>query len=91
MSFDSLIYDLKVLISVWHKRSGYMLCLEMLIHDKLTSQKGKKGDKKRTNNTKKMIFESSTNELKQQSRSLLKKSYQPTWPSTYIKEKELRC
>ena len=59
----------------------------MFIHDKSTVQKSKKGDNKRRNNTKNPIFERSSDELKLQSRSILKKSYEHTLPSTYVKEK----
>ena len=59
----------------------------MFIRDKSTAQKVKGGDNKSTKNTKKTISEKSSDELKLQSRSLLKESYKPTLPSTYVKEK----
>ena len=87
MSFENLIRDLKTLISTWDKYSSHKRCMEMFIADKVAAHKSRKGDSIKTNNTKTNVLERSSDNLKHQTKKLLKKSYKPILPSTYVKGK----
>jgi len=79
MNIDNLVHDLRILISTWDDRSNHKKCLGIFLKDKLITYQVK--------NTKNTISQRRSDELKLKSQSLLKKSYKPTLPSTYVKEK----